>query len=163
MKKLQIKKVFLNPEKGYSLVDQNDPSFIMNERGDGFLVTVLADNKAKKVNLKVGFIADGADKPVWTKKLKEFGITITSDMKELEIEFIDEEQFSYKHYDGTYTIVPSDKVFLGEDNKYFAVHAGILQDDLKKRSIKKFTIQGVNVGNEYIFNKILGFEKQEKK
>jgi len=157
MQKLEVRSVFVNPKKNYSLVDEQDDSFYRDENGIGYLVV------GDKVETLVStFMVEGATSPVWFKKLKEMGIIIDSTTKELVVESINEDQFSYKQSDDSFTQVPFEKVLTGTKGDFFALIDGVIKK-LYKRSVKKYTIAGVNVGNEYQYKKLLGFELPIKK
>lgn len=158
MEKLALKRVFINPKEGYSVVDETNPTFYMDDQDNGYL---KGENKNVTVLIKT-YMVEGATKPVWFKKLKELGINITSETKELEVEFVNGNEYSYKQsIDGKYVNVPSEEVLTSEKSGEFALVGGVIKK-LYKRNVKKYTISGVDVGNEYYYLKILGFEQPKK-
>lgn len=160
MKKIQLTKVYVNPAKGYELVDATNQSFYMDDNGIGYLT--LDDNKVQ--SLITTFMVEGAKKPVWFKKLKEMGIVITPTTTELTVEFVDEDQFSYKQsIDGSFTTVDNSVVLTGTKgpNDFYAIVDGVIKK-LFKRTVKKFVINGVKVGNEYQYLKLLGLDEPKK-
>jgi hypothetical protein len=161
MSKIMLKKVFINPKENYSLVDESNPNLFRDDEGNGYLN--LNNGSINFQKLVSTFMVDDpkAVSPIWYKKLKELGINIPQDAVELEVESIDEEEYSYRVKDGSFVKVPAEKVFTSNDG-FVALIDGIIKK-LNKRTIKKYSISGVNVGSEYFYNKLLGLEQKTKK
>jgi len=159
MEKLQLKTVYIDPKNGYKLVDTTDPRFKTDAEGNGYLI--LEGNSFQRV-IKT-FMVEGhnATNPIWFKKLKNLGIVIETEAI-LEVEHTEEDEFSYRHGDKSYTKVPFEKVLTENNKAFFTLIDGVIQK-LFKRTIKKYTINGINVGSEYYFNKLLGLNQPAKK
>lgn len=160
MKKLALKKVFVNPKDGFAIVDASNPNLFRDDEGNGYLN--MNDGTIDFRRLITTFMVDSdeATNPIWFKKLKEMGIEIPSDATEIEVECVDEDEYSYKHNDGSFTKVPANTVRTS-DKGSVALVDGIIKN-LYKRTIKKYIISGVNVGNEYFYNKLLGLKQVKK-
>ncbi len=158
MQKLEVIKVFIDPKNNYSIVDETTSTFYKDDEGNGYLIK--ESNQIQ--NLIKGFKVVGAQTPVWFKKLKEIGIDINQDTEFLEVEAISEDEYSYRQaVDGTYTKVSQDQVLNGKQG-YFALVDNVVKK-LFKRTIKKYSINGIDVGNEYMYKKLLGLELPSKK
>jgi hypothetical protein len=157
MEKLEVIKIFIDPKNSYSVVNETDTAFFKDDEGNGYL---LKDSNHIQ-NLINGFMVVGGKSPVWFKKLKELGILIDSNTTSLEVEAINEDEYSYRNsIDGSFTKVSSDKVLNGKAG-YYALINNVVKK-LHKRSIKKYSINGVDVGNEYQYLKLLGIEKPKE-
>lgn len=161
MKKLALKKVFVNPKDGFAIVDASNPNLFRDDEGNGYLNTNDGTIDFKRLVTTLMVDSTEATNPIWFKKLKEIGIEIPSDATELEVDFVDEEEYSYKHNDGSFTKVPANLV-RRSDKGSVALVDGVIKN-LHKRTIKKYIIAGVNVGNEYFYNKLLGLKQEAKK
>ena len=158
MEKLTLKRVYIDPKDGYKLVDETDQRFFKDTENSGYLK--LDDAKIQRLTKTFMVDSENATNPIWFKKLKEAGITITAEGQELEVEHVEHDEYSYRHEDRKYTKVSEDKV-LTDEKGFYALIDGVVYK-LYKRSIKKYTINGINVGNEYQFNKLLGLDQPDK-
>lgn len=161
MEKILLKKVFVNPKDKYSVVEESNPNLYKDDQGNGYLN--LSEGNINFQRLISTFMVEDekATNPVWFKKLKEMGINLAPETTELEVEFVNEDEYSYKLTDGSFVKVPSEKVFTS-DKGFVALIDGVIKKDLHKRTIKKYIISGVNVGSEYFYNKLLGLEQNKK-
>jgi hypothetical protein len=156
MEKLTLHRAFLDPKNGYKLVSKNAPGFYVDQYGNGLIL--VGETPEKLIST---FIVEGATNAIWFKKLKELGIEFAKDAKEVEVSAADEEVFSFKNGDGTFTVVPNEQVLKNAKNGTFYVVSGPTKiTSLYRRVIKRYFINGVDVGNEYMYKKLLGFEVQ---
>lgn len=156
---IAVTKVFLNPKDNYSIVSEASLRFDSPMKKTAYLVTNDASGKHAE-QMITSFKVAGAARPVWFKQLKQLGINLTPETTEINVEFINVDEFSYKGNDGTYTKVSANDVFSGSTGD-FAMVGGMVQK-LYKRAVKSYSIEGINVGNEYQYQKLLGFEQPKK-